>query len=166
MKALLVSAAAVGLLTAAPAFAQAGPSASATANADAEIVAPIAIAKTADLNFGRIAADAAPGTVSVDASGNLSSSSPNLVISGSTGSAAAFHVTGAANLAYSSTVPATVSLSDGTNTMTAAIGRVGGDPTLDGTGADDFNVTGTLTVGAGQAAGNYSGSFSVSVQYN
>lgn len=166
MKALLVSAAAAGLLIATPAFAQAGPTATANANADAEIVQPISVKTVKGLSFGRLAAFNTASTVTVDASGNLAPSAPGMVISGSTGSAAEFAVKGAPNLAYSTSVPATVTLNGAGAPMTANLSKSGGNPTLDANGDDSFKVVGALTVNGNQAAGAYTGSFQVSVQYN
>jgi len=166
MKALLVTAAAIGLLATTPAFAQAGPQSTANATADAEIVAPIAVANTAPLSFGRLAAYHSASTVSVDASGNLTPSNPGMVIAGSTGSAAAFNVTGAVGLAYTTSIPASVSLTGTGTPMSASLSKSGGAANLDASGADSFKVIGTLTVGADQTPGAYSGSFTVGVQYN
>jgi len=168
MKALLVSAAAVGLLSAAPAFAQAGPTSTANAGADATIVTPIAVINVqgTKLSFGTIASGDG-GTVTVDADGVISSSDPNMLITGSTGSAAGFHVTGEAGLAFTANVDSSVTLSDGTHPdMTATLVPYGIATNLDGTGIEDFTVGGTLTVPAGQGAGSYNGTFSVGVYYN
>lgn len=168
MNRLLVSAAVLGLISSSSAFAQAGPSDSASAPASAVIVAPISVTNTneSSLSFGQIAADAAPGTVSVDAGGNLSSSTPNLVIDGSTGSAATFAVEGAPNLAYSTDIPTPISLTGPGTAMSASVSKSGGATNLDASGDDSFSVVGTLTVGADQAAGAYSGTVNVTVQYD
>ena len=50
--------------------------------------------------------------------------------------------------------------------MTAALSKSGGGAALSGAGTDSFDVVGVLTVGAGQAAGNYSGTFAVTAAYN
>ena len=42
----------------------------------------------------------------------------------------------------------------------------GATPSLSGGGSDTFNVGATLNVGATQAAGTYSGTFDVTVNYN
>lgn len=165
MKALLVSAAAVGLLTAAPAFAQAGPQATANAGASAEIVTPIAVVTVDGIDFGTIAAGSG-GTITMAPGGGLSSSSPNMLISGSTGNAATFNVSGGNGLAYSSTVESPIPLSNGVDTLTATLTRDGGNPALDGTGADSFDVIGSLAVPAGSSAGSYTGNFDVTVQYD
>lgn len=171
MKAFLVSAAAVALLTATPAFAQAGPVASDSADAQATVIAPIAVANSAALNFGNVIAVA--GTVSVDAAGGLSGNSAPL---SGTGSAAKFTVTGEAGYAYTATLPSgtvTLTKAGGGATMSAAI-RIDGSTATDGLtkagslvgGADEVSVIGALTVGASQATGTYEGSFNLNAQYN
>lgn len=69
-------------------------------------------------------------------------------------SAARFHVTGAANLTYAITLPAdnTVFLS-GTGQLTAA-------------GSDDIYAGATLTTAPVQMVGAYTGTFTVSTDYN
>ena len=141
--------------------------AAATANgtATAEILTTIAVSSARSLNFGQIAVNGA-GTVAIAGNGTVTCSSL-LVCTGSQ-STAAFNVTGSAGQAYVTTVPtAAVTLSDGAgNTMTvdnfAAHFPAGN--TLTG-GASTFEVGGRLNVGATQAAGVYSGTFSVSVEY-
>ena len=169
MKALLVTAAAVGLLASTPAFASAGAAAPATASADAEIVTPISVSLYgAGLNFGRIAADSAASTVTIDNANGRTSTSPNVLIAG--GSAphtAVFNVAGQAGLAYTASLAtATTTISNGSNNMTVTLNLFPGAGTLDSGGADSFKVGGSLAVGANQAAGAYTGSFGVSVQYN
>lgn len=176
MKALLVSAAAIGLLSAAPAFATgAGPTTTANGTADAEIVAPISVNPATgggNLNFGRIAADTVASTVTVDDADNRTSSTPNVLIAGgATPTAAHFDVGGAPGLAYTATTPATTTIDDaGTGApMTVHLVQYSnGDASyvLDSVGADSFIVGGTLDVGANQTAGAYTGTFTVSVQYN
>jgi len=168
MKALLVSAAAAGLLVATPAFAQAGPTASANANADAVIVQPISIVKDSDLNFGRIAADSNPSTVTVSVTGARTSSSPNVLIAnGSSPTAATFTVSGEPGLAYLpsfQTTPITLT-GPGGNTMSVALFGTAGEP-IDSTGHAPIAVGGILSVGANQAPGAYHGELTVNVQYN
>lgn len=173
MKALLVSAAAVGLLTAAPAFAQSGAPDSAQGTAAAEIVAPISIEPSNQggaLNFGRLAAPATDSSVTVIADGSRSSATPNILIAGGTASSAAhFSVTGAAGLSYTATTDAGTTITDGTTVLNVDLDQYdNGDSTyvLDGTGNDEVIVGGTLSVPAGTAAGTYAGTFNVQVQYN
>lgn len=170
MKALLVSAAAAGLIVATPAFAQAGPTSSANATADAVIVQPIKITKVTDLNFGRIAADTASSTVTVDNSGNRTSSSPSVLIAlGSSPTAATFTVTGEASLGYAASLTAsTIPLNGptGSTPMSAALTLQQSAPALDGSGNGAVSVGGVLSVGANQTPGAYAGTMTVNVQYN
>jgi hypothetical protein len=173
MKRLLVSAAVLGLLTSAPAFA-AGPTASVSTGADATVVAPIAITNLVNgvatkLSFGQIAANTVAGHVSISSAGVLSSNDvPTLIAPGSTGTVPTFTVSGSPNLAYTGTVPASVSLTGptGSTAMTASLTKVGNAATLDGTGHDTFTLSAILAVGASQAPGSYTGSFSVTAAYN
>jgi hypothetical protein len=170
MKRLLVSAAVLGLLSSAPAFAQAGPSSTASTSADAEIVQSISVTSDqSHLNFGKIAAPVQDaGTVSVvDASGTLQSSTPNLIVTGSTGSAAKFNVSGAIGLAYTPSLASSqITLVNGGNSMLADLSIIGNATNLNGSGQDSFEVIGDLHVGIAQAAGTYQGTVNVSVQYN
>lgn len=169
MKALLVSAAAIGLFAAAPAYASAGAPASATANADAVIVTPISIVKVTDLNFGRIAADSAASTVNVSAAGARTSSTPNVLVPGGTNpvSAATFTISGEPGLAYTHSHPSTVTLTGPGTAMVATFQpETSSGGTLDASGSAPYALGASLAVGASQAAGAYTGSFSVSVQYN
>jgi hypothetical protein len=171
MKALLATAAAAAFVIATPAFASAGPTSSANANADAVIVKPISITKVTDLNFGRIAADTAASTVTIANDGTRTSSTPNVLIAaGSSPTAATFTVAGEPNLAYTASLAAsTIQLVGATvlqAPMSAALTLVQGATALDGSGADTVSVGGALSVGANQASGSYHGTLTVNVQYN
>ena len=56
-----------------------------------------------------------------------------------------------------------MTLSGAGDDMTATLTNDGGGALTGGT--DTFNVGGTLSVGANQAAGSYSGTYTVSVNY-
>lgn len=164
MKALLVSAAAVGLLTAAPAFAQSGPVASTNANATATVVQPIAVTNVDGLNFGKIAATA--GTVTVAPDGTPSSS-PNMIVDSTGIGAADFTVTGESGLAYTASLASpNATLTDGTNTMSVSL-TLSTEP-MGGwiVGTNNFSVGGVLTVANGQVPGSYATTFGVNVQYD
>ena len=141
--------------------------ASDNANADAEIVAPIGISNTAGLNFGRVSPSGVAGTVVLDTAGSRTPTNVSL-LTGGTVSAATFAVTGSASETYTITLPASATITSGANNMTVDTftHNAGGSPALDGTGNDSFNVGATLNVGANQAAGSYTGTFSVTVDYN
>jgi hypothetical protein len=171
MKRLLVSAAVLGLLTSAPAFA-AGPTASVNTGADATVVAPIAITNvvndvTTKLSFGQIAANSTAGHVLISAAGVLSSPDvPTLIAPGSTGSVPTFTVSGSPGLAYTGTVAPTVTLSGPGTDMIATLTKVGGLSNLDANGKDSFALSASLAVGASQTPGLYTGTFATTAAYN
>lgn len=142
--------------------------ATATADATAEILQQVQIAKSGDLNFGTIVPDsAASGVVSIAANAaGTRSCAANLTCAGAASvSSASFNVTGANGLNVDVTgLGGLTQLSDGTNNM--AITLNGSSSVLAMTGsAVPLYVGGNLTVAANQPAGVYSGTFSVSVDY-
>ncbi len=106
------------------------------------------------------------GTVTVTPAG--ARSSVDLDLFGGLPAAASFDVTGEKDSNYSITFPSSATLTSGANTMTmdTFTHDAGGTPQLSGSGSDTFNVGATLNVGATQAAGTYSGTFAVTVNYN
>jgi len=147
-----------------------GSAATATATASATISdAPIAITNTQPLSFGEISAGDQASTITLAADGTRTLASGNAVLGATAGSAATFDVTGESNKAFTINLPTTpVTLSDGgTNTMTVSnfVSDAGATPALDASGAATFNVGAELAVAANQAAGSYSGSFTVEVVY-
>ena len=86
---------------------------------------------------------------------------------GGTPAASSFDVTGEPGQVYSITLPSSATLTSGANTMTVDTFThdSGATPSLVA-GSDTFNVGATLNVGAAQAAGSYSGTFAVTVNYN
>lgn len=167
--------AASALALAVGAFANDSQAAQATAQGTGTVIQPIAITKAADLSFGEFAPGAG-GTVTVSTSGARTGSGVILSTIGSSPTAAKFDVAGEADATYSITIAPDTSLSDGaTNTMALATfsDLTGGNATTgnvaSGTltgGAESIYVGGTLTVGASQVAGTYTGNIVVTVEYN
>jgi Domain of unknown function (DUF4402) len=153
----------------------AGQSSSASASASATIIQPIAIAKTADLVFGNLAVGATGGTVAISTANAVTIGGAGNAISQPTNgsgnpAAAGFTVTGESGMTYAISLPVdgTVTLADAaahTMSVNAFTSNVGATGTLTG-GTQTLKVGATLTVGNSQAAGTYSGSFSVTVAYN
>jgi Mat/Ecp fimbriae major subunit len=135
--------------------------ATANANASATILAPVTVTKTSDLDFGTIAIGTSGGSVGIDVAGARTCGA-GLICSGPT-SAAGFGITGVVGQTVGISVPGTVTLSSGTNNMTATLTGTPSSLVLDGT--DAFVVSGSLAVGGTQAAGAYSGVFTVTVNY-
>jgi hypothetical protein len=147
----------------------------ATATATATIVAPISIAKTADMNFGNMAVSAAAGDVVTlaptaaatrTASGGGGVSFPAVT---GTVTAARFTVTGQANYTFDVALPSGAILENGANSMFADnFTASAGAGTLDATGTQVVYVGADLLVAAAQAPGVYvtSTPFVVAVNYN
>ena len=150
--------------------------ASDNAGAFATVVAPIAIDKTADLNFGEVAANGVAGTVVMSPTGSRSSTDGATLGSAVGASAASFTVSGNPSAAYTIMLPGTITLNlvvknaggptsmdvdNFTSTPTVADGG-----TIGGGGTQTLNVGATLNVQAFQTQGDYSGSFEVTVAYD
>jgi hypothetical protein len=150
------------------------------ATSTAVVIAPIAITKDVDLNFGQFAPGAG-GNVTVSTADGRATSGPILSTTGDATTSAQFTVAGADSATF------TVGI---TNTPLSDVEGAAEDMTLttfsdiDGdsaTGSGDEVTSGTLSsdegeltiylggilaVGASQAAGDYAGSVTTTVQYN
>lgn len=142
---------------------------SASASTSATIITPIAISKSIDMNFGNVAVSpTVPGTVVLPTSGaRTQTGGVTLPVTTGTVAAAKFTVTGLAASTYSMTLPGTITLTSGSNTMT--VGTFTSTPTPTGVltgGTQDILVGGTLNVAAAQAAGSYSNASDLVVTTN
>jgi hypothetical protein len=159
-------------------FASAQTSANVNAYGRANIVSAITITKNHDLLFGQVVSDINAGTVVVGTDGTRTSTGGLTLlaqsgVSYSTVHQASFAITGSAGYIYTIGLPTTaVTLTSGTGeaaptmTVDTFLSSPSGTGTLDTTlGTSTLNVGGTLHVAAGQAAGAYSGSFTVTVAY-
>jgi Domain of unknown function (DUF4402) len=91
-KIMTIAVATMAMMATSPAFAV-GDTANDSATANAVVVAPVTVAKTADLNFGIVIVG--HGGVSVDTAGTRTSvTGANFLTSGATATAAAFDVAG------------------------------------------------------------------------
>jgi hypothetical protein len=136
--------------------------------ATATIVTPLTFTSSQNLQFGTIDA-ATGGTVTVSPAGVRSKTGALALISSGAGAEGHLDVTGTGTLTYAITLPAngTVTIANGANNM--AVDSFLSNPAGTGAlvaGAQTINVGGTLTVASGQAAGLYSGTYPVSVDYN
>jgi len=145
----------------------------ATATATATIVTPIAITKTTDMNFGNVAVQSTTaGTVVLPPSATPTrtvTGGVTLPATAGTVTAAAFTVTGEDGYTYSISLPSSVAITSGANSMT--VGSFTSSPSGTGTltsGTQTLYVGATLSVAAAQAAGTYVSStpFNVTVNYN
>ena len=146
--------------------------ASASANADARIVAGITIAKTTDLAFGQIVRSVDPGAVVLDPVSNQRSATGGVTLGQNAGfHAAEFAVTGEPAYAFQLTLPTSIAITrnNGSETMavdnfTSSLGT-GDLGTLDANGAKNFTLGATLHIAGSQATGTYVGSFAVTASY-
>ncbi|QIQ87484.1 DUF4402 domain-containing protein [Erythrobacter sp.] len=149
----------------------------ANATATAEVLDSLTLNNSAGLDFGTMVVDGA-GTVSLAADGTLDCSAADIVCSG-TSSVAAFDVTGTANKAVTINLPTgdidlnhpdlSAASLPGQHTIVLnafVSSEAGNEITLDGAGDGNFTVGGTITFDGNEAAGIYTGSFDVSVEYS
>lgn len=146
-------------------------SASASATGSATILTPITLTKKTNLNFGSMTSSASSGTCVLSTDGTRSATGGvTLLATAPVAANASFSVGGAAGATYTITLPETIAVTAGTNSMTidtwTAKAASGTTATIADSGTDTFTLGGTLNVDANQAAGTYTGNFSVSVAYN
>ncbi|WP_166869855.1 DUF4402 domain-containing protein [Massilia mucilaginosa] len=130
--------------------------------------AQLSAAPAAGLAFGRFAASAA-GSVSVDPHGNRAAGGGVLLLP-SAAAPARFTISdnkpANASLVYIVSLPAGASISAGADSMalTGFTSAPAGGGVLTG-GSQVLSIGATLHVGAGQRAGNYSGTFHITIEY-
>jgi hypothetical protein len=170
MKKLTVVALAITALAIGTTAFAAQNSASATGTANARIITAISITAGTALNFGDVVPSGAVGTVTVDPTG-LRTSTGGASLGNATGVAAgAFTVNGQGSATYAITLPANgvVTVTSGANSM--AVNNFTSSPSgtgaLSAGGSQALTVGATLSVGAAQAAGSYTGTYQVTVAYN
>jgi len=143
-------------------FQSSANAATGSATASATILSPVSVTKSSDLDFGKIIAGASAGTVTLTGAGTFTCG-VGLTCSGAH-NAAAFGVAGSSNEIVTVSADSSVTLTSGSNSMTASLAPTASTLTLAG-GVASFNVGGSLAVGGNQAAGAYAGTFNVTVNY-
>jgi len=131
-------------------------------------ILPITLNKGTDLRFGELFTGPSPGTCIVTPLGARSSTG-GVGLGGSfSAGAASFTVGGDPLAAFSVTLPGPTTMTSGGDGMTvdAFTSDPSGAGQLDALGNQTLTIGATLNVGANQAPGDYSGSFSVTVAYN
>lgn len=132
--------------------------------------AEISISNVRPLAFGSFAASSG-GTVTVSTAGMCSAGGSVVLVNSSACAAAEFTVSGDPNATYFIELPSNhfvtlsgpgsdMTITDFTSTPSGANGVIGAS------GSQTLSVGGTLNVESKQAAGEYSGSFTVIVNYN
>jgi hypothetical protein len=150
------------------------PSGGTLAAADAYAYPGIALHGTSPMKFGGITKSATgTGTVSMDASGAVTVTGTGLSVMPITSfpqSAAAFNAVGEAGALIAINVPASftmTSTASGSHALTVTtVNSAASSPSLDSTGNYGFTVGGSMPIPANTVLGAYTGSLSVSVNYN
>ena len=145
---------------------------SATASVSSNVVMPIGLVKTVDMNFGNAATSAiAGGAIILAPAGTRSTTGIGVTLPAMTGTVAAatFTVSGAPGYTYSITLPSTATISGpGTTSMTVngftSVPGVTG--TLSSGGTQTLSVGATLQIAAAQAPGIYTNATAVPVTVN
>lgn len=139
----------------------------ASGSASANVVTAISITNTAGLDFGDLVAGATSGTVVMTAAGVRTSTGGTTLGNPGAAAAAGFAVAGDPAATYAITLPTSITVTSGGDTMTVdTFTTPAATGTLDGTGNDTIAVGATLQVGVAQAVGAYTGTFDVTVAYN
>jgi hypothetical protein len=134
--------------------------------ASATIIAPLELTKGAtNLNFGNVIPDSDGGTVIWNASTDARTATNGITLQpGVPGTLAAFNLTGLEGATYAITFGAgSFPLTGPTNGMTVSNFNHDSDLTLDA--GESFEVGATLNVPANASAGDYQGTYTVTVTY-
>jgi hypothetical protein len=148
-----------------------GQAAGADATANAKILAPITITTVTSLDFGAMFSAVGATDSTVSAASTAVRTGTATFPTSSAVTAAKFTVNGTTGANYTVTLPADavpLTRTSGAETMSVtAFTKSSTDGTEVGSGAaQDIYVGASIAVGAGQVAGVYTGSFTVSVNYD
>lgn len=141
--------------------------------ASATVATALTITSATTLNFGTFVADTAAGTVVIapQATAFRSKTGNITLLDSGPGAPSTVAVSGAPSTTFSVNLPTSTVTLSGPNssvmtisTFTSSLGT-NNKGTIGGGGTASFLVGGTLSVGASQVPGTYSGSFSVTVTY-
>lgn len=135
-----------------------------TANAEVDIIAAVQLAQGPGLDLGVVASSTVAGTVALPNSSNVRACSGGVTCVGAA-QRGEFTVSGATSgYVVAITVAPSTTLTSGGNNMALTLSPSMTSFTSTGA-AQVFYVGGTLSVGANQAAGTYTGQYNVSADY-
>ena len=138
------------------------------ANASVTVVEGLSIETEEDLDFGEVVASGTAGTVVMTPAGRRTATGGTRLGDHHDASAAVFEVEGERRATVSITLPGSITLESGPNSLTVGefTSSPGGSTMLNGAGKETIKVGATLHVGAHQAPGHYVGSLNVTVVYD
>lgn len=162
----------LGAATLAAAMASGAPkaqAATATIPMTAKVLAAIAVTQTASMLFGSVTENGAGGKVILSNVDTRSATGGVTLIGGTGATSGGFTVKAATGVNYDITLPAAATVAAGPNTMAVTGFTLDGGPVAatytNAAATRTFKMGGSLNVGAGQAAGNYTGSVTVTANY-
>lgn len=133
------------------------------------VLNPLNVTNTEDLDFGDLSSGATTGRAIVDANTDALTTTGGVTPLGGTPNAAIFYAVGTLNRLFIVQIPnGSITLTNGSGgTMTVSNWTSNGpvNRNLGPTGVAVIRVGGRLNVGANQASGTYSGTFTVTVVY-
>jgi len=138
---------------------------------DAKVIAPISASNTGstNLNFGTISRSSVAGTVIITADGQRSSTGGVSILTSSLFTAAPFAVSGENSAGFNLTLPdnddVKMTRTGGTEEMEVTDFTHNSGLALSSSGSATFSVGATLHLDADQVAGDYTGSFNVTIDY-
>jgi hypothetical protein len=154
----------------APALAQSG---SVSTNGTTTIIQPVTIAQSSPLSFGTIVRPlSGSSTITIGSGADTVSTTGSAIALRGTTSRARYTVTGEGGELVSVTMPATFAMQkSGATDLTVTLTRApAGNLTLTGstgaTGTAALDIGGSFAISSTTLVGDYSGSFTVSVNYN
>jgi len=141
--------------------------------ASATVVQPLTIASASTLNFGSFVAGGG-GTVTIPSVTPFTRTSTGTLslVASNPGSASTISVSGVEGRTYTVKLPTTpTQLTNASGGATMAItsitsNLVGSAGTIPASGAQTFQIGGTLTVGSAQPSGTYSANLPITISYN
>jgi hypothetical protein len=138
------------------------------ATGKALILVPLTLTKIADLDFGTVITSPSSGSVSIAADGSGQSVTGGVTpLASAPGSRAQFAGAGTPNEQVDLFLAPPATLKDGNgNSMPISMSLETTSVVIDSTRAFKVGVGGTVTVGANQVDGLYTGTFTVLAQYN
>lgn len=166
-KSLIALALAAAAAVPVPALAAPVP-ATTDAGGKALILIPLTLTKVNDLDFGIVIPSSSSGTISIAADGSGQSVTGGVIpVPSGPGSRAVFAGAGTAGQQVLIFLAPPANLSDGAgHSMPISLSLENSRVNIDSTRAFSVGVGGTVTVGANQAEGLYTGLFTVLAQYN
>ena len=136
---------------------------------EAVAISPLSLVKTEDLDFGTLVSGPVAGTATINANTGARTTTGGVTAAGGgTPKRAEFVGIGGRGILIIVAISASPTISNGTGgTMPTTLAVQGGTGVrlFPGTGVQTFRVGGRLNVGANQPAGNYTGTFSLTVTY-